>query len=236
MSLEYDPVSNLRHYPAPMGKYGQNPFGENLYRIVFRQSRRHLVGGEWAASRKLDGTLEPGGTGYHWVPKYPTIKAAWILERWRPESLTKSQWDRDMVDPISGWLLFGPYPSRGDYDLVWEFDQGVAADSLDTIVAFAENEKPRRSFQDLRDRLQSSYDAESREMRTTAYEDIRDGMTAFGTAPMSAGKFGRGTKTAAPVITAEEARLPTPRRLPAGNGARIGELQVSNSLSAGVRI
>src|ERR1035441_2170118 len=124
MSLEYDPVSSLRHWPTPMSQYGKTPYGDNLYRIVFRDSRRHLVGGTWP----------DGGSGYHWVPKYRARDSAWIVGRGRPESMTKLQWDTQLIDPISGWLLLGPYPARGDYELVWEFDRGVDSDSLDRIV------------------------------------------------------------------------------------------------------
>lgn len=222
MAFEYDPITSLRHWPTPMSRFGKTPYGDNLYRIVFRDSRRHLVGGRWP-----DGT-----SGYHWVPKYRSIDAPWIMERWRPESLTKSQWDRDMVDPVSGWLLLGPYPSRGDYELVWEFDKGVDSDSLDRIVAFVENERGRRSFQDLRDRASGEYEADTREMDAARYGEIREAMTAFGGAPLSYGRHGRGTKTADPVLTAEQVGMPVPKR---GGGRQIGALNVSNSLSAGVR-
>ena len=49
---EYDPQLNLRHFPTlPMAVYGLNQYGENLYRVVFAESRRHLIGGQWRDTR-----------------------------------------------------------------------------------------------------------------------------------------------------------------------------------------
>ena len=198
--LQYDPAVNLRHYPVPMSKYGTNPFGENLYRIVFTESRRHLVGGMWP-----DGSM-----AYHWVPKYRQISSAWILERWRFEPMTKFQWERDLVDPVSGWPLFGPYPARGDYDLCWEFDHGVDSDSMDNVVAFIEK-RMVRSFQDTRDMISQGYEAEEKETRQNNFLDMRDTFPAFGSAPMTSGRFGRGTKTLPDAVTANELHMPRPR-------------------------
>ncbi len=228
--FEYDPTVNLRHYPTPMRKYGLNPFNEPLYRIVFRESRRHLVGGTW----------RDGSTGYHWVEKYRQVSSPWILERWYTAAeftkMTKTQWDTQMVDPLSGWLVLGPYPSRGEYDMVWEFDAGGPAnDSLTKIIGYLELGRTR-SFQDIRDAHVADYEAETKAMRQNRYDDIRDGMTAFGSAPISAGRFGRGTKTTPELLTAEQCGLPTPKALPQGHGAKVGPLEVSTSLNAGVRV
>jgi hypothetical protein len=185
MELEYDPVLNLRHYPMPMARFGTSPFGENLYRIVFTASRRHLVGRQWS-----DGHI-----GYHWRPKYRAVKAAWILERWSPEKLSKREWDRTMVDPFSGLLLFGPYPARGDYELAWEFDHGVEADSLDNLIAAVERGRSR-SFEDLRTFHKAEYETEERDFKREAEAEVRDAVTAFGNAPVSSSRLMRGSKTA----------------------------------------
>ena len=205
MSFEYDPATDLRHWPTPMKRFGVNPYGENLYRIVLTTSRRHLVGGCWP----------DGEVAYHWVQKYRMVKAAWILERWNSPleftRMSKTQWDTTMIDPVSGWLLLGPYPARGEYDLAWEFDQGVAADSLDNIIGALERGRSR-SFQDCRDTVAAEYAQEDKDQRRESGAEIRDCLRAFGNAPISAGRFGRGTKTAPELRSAEELGLPVPQQ------------------------
>lgn len=204
--MEYDPKTNLQHYPLPMGKYGKNPYGENLYRIVLASTRLHLVGGLW------NGENQPA---YHWTPRYPQVVAAWILERWYTAweytRMTQRKWDLTMVDPNTGWLINGPYPSRGEYDLAWEFDAGPANDSIDKIIAAIEAGR-RRSFQDVRDAHAAEYDYEREATRKQGEDQIRDAVSAFGASPMSARGYGRGTKTAPVLKTAEELGLPTPSR------------------------
>lgn len=207
----------------PMGHFGKTPFGDNLYRIVYAQSRRHLVGGRW-----VDGEL-----GYHWVEKYPQIQAAWILERWHSAmeytGCSQTQWDSTYVDPNSGWLLLGPYPSRGEYDMVWQFEQGVDADSLDKIIA-AINHGRTRSYEEIRRWHKADYEKDQLSVKNASRDEICDVITAFGNAPMSSARVSRGTKTAAILRSAEELGLPTPAapRRPAR-----GPLQISSTLLAG---
>lgn len=207
MLAEYDPVTDLRHWPTPMSRFGKTPFGDNLYRIVFRDSRRHLVGGCWA----------DGSTGYHWVPKYRAVSSPWILERWYNAfeftKMTQARWDREMVDPVSGWLILGPYPTRGEYDLVWQFDAGVDADSLEKIVGAIERARGR-SWEDVRGAHKAEYEYEEKETSTNNYLDLRDGMTAFGGAPLASSRIGRGTKTRPMLKSANELGLPVPRMIP----------------------
>ena len=222
--LDYDPKTSLRHFPISMGRFGKNEFGENLYRIVFTVSRRHLVGGAWQTKCIMCagyGCPACGGKGateaergYKWRVRYPAVKSPWILERWYDAysytRMTKTQWDFEMVDPVSGWLLFGPYPSRGEYDLIWEFDEGVCSDNLDQIIA-ASNFGRTRSFQDVRDFHAKEYAGEEKDRKREDYSSIRDSMSAFGGAAMSSGRHGRGTKTVSDLLTANELGLPLPR-------------------------
>ena len=233
MSLEYDPVTSLRHWPTPMSRFGKNVYGENLYRIVFTQSRRHLVGGLWP----------DGKTAYHWVPKYRKVASAWILERWYSPfeftKMSKTSWDSTMVDPVSGWLLLGPYPSRGEYDLVWEFDAGVDSDNLEKIVGSIERGRGR-SFEDIRAFHKAEYEQEEKDTRNACRDEIRDAVTAFGNSPFASARCARGLKTAPMLRTAEELGLPVPGRrfqAPKRVGARrtqdVRDIQTSSSLIAG---
>lgn len=228
MKAEYDPVTDLKHWPIPMAKYGKTPYGGNLYRIVLASSRRHLVGGCWP-----DGEI-----AYHWVPKYRKIESPWILERWSMPVETRRQWD-SRVDPVSGWLINGPYPDRGDYDLAWEFSYGVDADNLDTIVGAIERGR-QRSFEDIRQAHKAEYAAEEKETRSNTYDEIRDAYTAYGSRPFAGGHVSRGTKTITPQKTAEELGLPIPRakvkeplKITSRRTVDLREMQVTNSLIAG---
>ena len=76
---------------VPMKRYGENPYAEPLYRVVFSDSRTDLLGGKWP-----DGTCE-----YREVLRYPGIRGQWILEKWcsaeeyagKPEEYNRAQFE-----------------------------------------------------------------------------------------------------------------------------------------------
>lgn len=219
-----------------MAVYGQNQYAENLYRVVFAESRRHLVGGQWG-----NGSEKSGGTGYHWVPKYKHIKG-WILERWDTARMSQREWDTTMIDPKSGWLVLGPYPSRGEYELAYEF--GI--DNVGMIVipnrsmvdrAVGATERGRdRSFQDIQDAHKSEYAQEEKESSRERFDEIRDCAPAFGTlSAISSHGVSRGTKTVDfPTVPMLGRRWPRPQGKPQdlGGGVKIRSALVS-SASAG---
>jgi hypothetical protein len=224
MELEYDPVTSLQHYPLPLSRFGKNPFGDNLYRIVLTSSRRHLVGGQWAGE----------GNAYHWVPTYRRVeerfrpaRPIWVLEGWEPERMTQREWDRTMIDPVSGWLLLGPYPAKGIYELKWEFDKGVQQDNVEKIIGAIEAGR-RRSFEDVRGANQAEYQAEEKQMRNDCYDEIKDAPRAFGCRPIASSRMGRGTKTAPILKSAEELGLPVPRQMP--HMPNMGPMSVRSSV------
>lgn len=96
-----------------MKRYGENPYGDSLYRVVFSDSRTDLIGGKWP-----DGRLE-----YREVPRYPDLHA-WVLEKWQsPEEYagTREEYERQQLDLESGLFTCGPYPNRGEYAFVYAF-------------------------------------------------------------------------------------------------------------------
>lgn len=221
--FEYDPSKNLVHHPTPnLKRYGINTFLEPLYRIVATESRRNLVGGCWP----------DGEVAYHWVKTYKQVTAQWILERWDWCNMTKQKWD-ELTDPVSGWLVNGPYPARGEYYLAWEFDLGVAQDSLDTIIGAVERGR-ERSFGEIRAAHQKEYDYEEQDSKKQAEAEIRDVCRYKGNAPMSYGKYGRGSKTEPDLLSAEELGLPLPRLTPRRNPKDLRGLEFSSSLSTRV--
>jgi hypothetical protein len=99
----------------PMARFGLNPYGQNLYRIIFAPSRTHLVYGEWPnGERKAQ-----------WVKRYPEVGESWVLERW----LTPFEYARCTPEEWNQMLtILGPYPERGEYELCHKFDLVNPAD------------------------------------------------------------------------------------------------------------
>jgi hypothetical protein len=102
-------------YPLiKMGGFGENIFGQPIFRIVFSDSRTYLAGGKWP-----DGASE-----YRETPLYPQIRGKWVMEKWLPAEEyggTREQYERAQLDIESGLFTLGPYPYRGEYVLCHTF-------------------------------------------------------------------------------------------------------------------
>ena len=188
--LNYDPVSNLQHFPIAMSRFGLNPQGAPLYRIVFAPSRRYLVVGEAAEWRVLHKQLGP----------------VWIMERWLPAEqfakCTRDEWNRDM-------LVLGPWPEKGEYELCHVFDTAPPADaSIETLIAWIEAGR-QIPFSETRAFHQKDAKRELLATRATAEDMIRNRLPAFGVSPMVGFGGGRGSKTAPLLRSAQELGLPT---------------------------
>ena len=193
----FDPAGNLILHPAEsLRKFGVNPYGENLYRIVFAPTRRHMIYGTWPDG-KHEGRM---------VKRYPQTGNLWIMERWIDAreycGMTPEQWaERNSI--------LGPYPTFGEYEICHEFFASVPDQtSLDTLVAVLERSR-RASFFENRVALQDDYDKEIKDTRVVQDAWIKNKLPAFGTAPMSGYGGGRSQKTAPILRTAEELGLPT---------------------------
>lgn len=64
----------VTHHPTPMGRFGLNPYGAPMWRIVYADSVKRLIGGRWP-----DGHEE-----YRMTKAYtgPGAKGKWVLESW----------------------------------------------------------------------------------------------------------------------------------------------------------
>lgn len=96
-----------------MKRFGDNPYGEALFRVVFSDSRTDLIGGKWP-----DGICD-----YREARRYPFIHA-WVLEKWQsPEEYagTREYYERQQLDAPSGLFTCGPYPARGEYAYCYTF-------------------------------------------------------------------------------------------------------------------
>jgi hypothetical protein len=187
----YDPVRNLRFWPLEsMARFGQNPFGENIWRIVHAPSRRSLVHGE--------------GDKPRWLPTYPQAGDAWVLEKWLSAydftRCTPETWNMSMT-------LLGPYPSRGEYELAHIFNPAPLGE-IEKIITLIEA-GGRYSANENKNALKDELDKEKKDKQNYWHARLMDRMHAFGTAPMVGFGGGRGTKTKDIRLTAEEANLPT---------------------------
>ena len=194
--LDYDPKTGLRHHPTSMAKFGLNPFQENLYRIIFAPSRRHIVYGEWR-----DGSRRAS-----WVKTYAALGDVWVMERWHTAfeftRMTEQSWNESMT-------VLGIYPSRGEYEICHIFEACAPEHAnLDKLVMWIEAGR-NRSFSENRTACQQDADRREKETSAEVQDRIRDILPAFGTAPLIGYGGGRGTKTMPITKSAEELGLPT---------------------------
>jgi hypothetical protein len=198
--VSYDPKTSLIFWPKEqMSRFGQNPFGENLYRVIYGPSRCYLVYGQWN---------DAGSQRSKWTPLYPQVGNQWILERW------KDAWTFARCGP-AGWAesplsVLGPYPSRGEYDLSHVFVLPPASSNVEAAVKAIEagrNYSEYENFLAVRENVEKEQADKDRQI-----EDIcKNALPAFGCAPMSGPGGGRSTKAAPVRLTAQEAGLPVPR-------------------------
>jgi len=94
-----------------MHRYGLNPFGKPMYRVVWSDSRTYLLGGNW----------EGGSFEVRETELYDGVHA-WILEKWQSAEQfagSREAWDQTERDTNTPSL--GPYPSEGEYVFAYRF-------------------------------------------------------------------------------------------------------------------
>lgn len=108
-------MRSVSQFPGiAMAGYGENLFGQPIYRLVFSDSRTDLLGGKWP-----DGACE-----YREVPRYPGIRGQWIMEKWvsaEEYAGTREMYELQQFDADSGLYTCGPYPHRGEYTFCHQF-------------------------------------------------------------------------------------------------------------------
>lgn len=177
--MEHYEQSNLRFWPLEsMARFGQNPFGENLWRIVHAPSRRSLVHGY--------------GRKPKWLPTYPQAGQSWVLEKWLSAyeftKCTAETWNM-------GLTILGPYPSRGEYEVAHIFESLPPSDvNLDKVISWIEAGK-RYSSNENRNAMKDEMAKEDTDKRKYWKDRLLNCLPAFGSVPMSGLGGGRGTKT-----------------------------------------
>lgn len=192
--MAYDPKSSLIHYPEPMARFGLNDFSEPKYRIVLNRSRRSLVHGQ--------------GRKPAWLRTYPDIKPhVYVMERWLSAyeftKTTAAIWNATMT-------ILGPYPSRGEWQMIHAFDHVLPGDSdIGKLIVWSEAGK-RFSANENLNAIKGDVAQEKAAVRKQNHDRQMERFPAFGTKPMVGGHVSRGTKSAPNLsLTAQELGLPT---------------------------
>lgn len=101
---------------------GLNRFGKPEWRIVWGPERLEWRGGNHA-DHDANGILIRRVAEMRLSPKYGK-KPRWVLERWLAPELYGSpeRWRRENLDPETNLLQLGPYPSQGEYEPCFKFE------------------------------------------------------------------------------------------------------------------
>lgn len=171
-----------QHYPISMARFGLNPYGANLYRLVFAPSVRHLIGGRWR-----DGSVE-----YRSRPTYSKIGNEWILERWISAKeycdMTAEEYEIRFRNE-SGLFTMGPYPSEGVYTLCC--DAAIRPEAIDSIgkliegIEFGRRNKSHERIVENQQLIAADLATDEKVQDDLMLSRIQENRPAFGNRPTS---------------------------------------------------
>jgi len=188
------------HYPFPMARFGTNPYGENLFRIVFAPSVRTIVGGEFS-----DGYL-----GYRARPAHRDVGQHWILEKWI-SAYEHTGMDEETYNityrGTNGMIVTGPYPHRGIYHLCETFAGSPGDGGIEKLVALILQAKKNDPVKN-RIALRESVEKAERDEDAKRFDRVKDAMSAYGIRAANIGGHVKKTKTVPIMRTANELGLP----------------------------
>jgi hypothetical protein len=185
-----------------MSRFGVNPYGNPLFRIVFAPSVKMLCGGEFS----------DGFTGYRVRPAYRHIGNKWIMEKWisgwEHTLMTEEQYNLKFLDPFTNLISTGPYPSRGVYFQCHTFEYSSPGDGgIEVIAALVKKAKLNDPVANAR-AIRATREAEEKEQQQKRYDKIKDLMPAYGSRAANIGGRVKATKSAPTPKTANELGLP----------------------------
>lgn len=210
----YDPKTSIQIFPMSMGRFGLNPWGEPMYRIVLAESRCFLVNGK----KRGDGAIRA-----QWMPLYPHIvdefgrpEGQWIIEKWLDAftftGMTPTRWNRD-----KDMLSLGPYPSRGEYAMCGNTQFRPADTNIEKLIAMV-NAGSKYSWAEKLNACRTKANGDQKVKDILCQDIIRDALPFHGTEPLAGYGGGRGTKTAPILKSANELHLPRPTNTTQVNG------------------
>jgi hypothetical protein len=154
---------------------GLNRFAQPEWRIVWGPERMEWRGGNHA-DYDANGILLRRVAEMRLTPKYGK-KPTWIIERWLPPELYGSpeRWRTENLDPETGLLLLGPYPSQGEYECCFRFEDKdeVPFDPNEDMIQCLV--KMVKETQGMSDKLKHSAMMEAHKRNEAAYKKkVRD--------------------------------------------------------------
>jgi hypothetical protein len=193
--------------PRSLRQYGENSWGEPLWRCVFAPSVKKIVGGCFA-----DGFL-----GYRARPAYRHIGAFWVLEKWisalELTGKTESQYNEVFKDAETGLFPTGPYPHRGVYHYCETLSCSPDNANFDKLIAWITKAKYNRP-QDNARALMDTIEREEKADENNRLDWAKDKQSAFGIRAANLGGHVKKTKSAPMMKSANELGLPM-------NGPRV---------------
>ena len=188
--------------PSVMKRFGENPYGEPLFRIVFAPSVKMLCGGEFS----------DGYVGYRVRPAYRHIGNKWIMEKWISgfdhTLMTEEQYNLKFRDPYTGLVSTGPYPSRGVYFQCHTFEFSQPGDGgIDTIIALVKKAKTNDPIENAR-AIRATREYGEKEQQQRRFDKIKDLMPVAGIRAANIGGMVKKTKSLPVDKTANELGLP----------------------------
>jgi len=158
----------VTQYPMPMGHHGKTPSGGNLWRIVFSDSVKRLIGGRWP-----DGKEE-----YRSVRAYDEtgVRGKWVLESWQSAMehtlcTTEEYAIRFQQPNCTASIQHEPYPYDGVYITRHVFDGEPMG--VDELIARA-NKEARMGFHERKRIHQEQIEREQKERTESERYRLRD--------------------------------------------------------------
>lgn len=179
---------NIQFWPQSLKQFGQNPYGEALFRVLWAPSRK--------AFRDVDLGLYQRDVGERWVME------KWLSAAEFSGGLTREQWQQNQH---LSWL---PYPERGEYVLCHVFEFAQPGDcNLGGMIEYLQAGKkinPNENLVAIKEAVaKEEQDASSRRQAI-----IRNALPAFGVNPMVGYGGARGTKAGQLLRSAQELKMP----------------------------
>lgn len=158
----------VTHYPMPLSHHGTTPAGNNLWRIVFTDSVKRLIGGRWP-----DGKEE-----YRSIRAYEEtgVRGKWVLESWQSAMehtlCTADEYTiRFQARDCKTTIQHEPYPFDGVYITRHVFDGEPMG--VDELIARANGEY-RMGFHERRRRIQENVDREATQTQESERYRLRE--------------------------------------------------------------
>jgi hypothetical protein len=205
---------SLRHF-------GINPYGDNLFRVVWGPSRKHLVGGNWEdhdiiiptdaelANHGHDISLVRRVIEYRWISKY--IQEQWVLERWLTPiqyAGTPATWFATQYDQEAKLLTLGPYPAHGEYEECYSFPERPTSSMIESVIQMLVY-GAQYSDAERKEALMAVEEGKKWDWKNHCEAIIRDSQGAFNNAPSSVNPAKRTADKVRLDRTAEELGLPS---------------------------